>query len=46
MHVKATLIAAAYILVTLGVASLITGCTAMEEIGRATYHACKDGHCG
>lgn len=25
---------------------MLSGCATLEEVGRATYHACKDGLCG
>lgn len=39
MHIKAILLAAAYTLVVLGIATMITGC----EAARTIYHAQKDG---
>lgn len=46
MRVKALLIAAAYSLAILSAATMLMGCEAAREIGRAAYHACKDGLCG
>ena len=46
MRIKALLIATAYSLAILFAATLLMGCEAAREIGRATYHACKDGLCG
>lgn len=46
MRTKALLFAATYMLIILGVAIILTGCEAAREIGRATYHACRDGLCG
>lgn len=41
MGAKAVLLAAAYSLIMLGLASLLTGCAEVRTI----YHACKDGNC-
>lgn len=41
MQIKALLLAAAYSLVVLGIATMLTAC----ETGRALYHACRDGGC-
>lgn len=41
MRVKAILLATAYVLIVLGIASLLTAC----ETARAVVHACRDGLC-
>lgn len=46
MRVKALMIVAAYSLALFLAATMLMGCEAAREIGRATYHACKDGLCG
>lgn len=46
MRVKAMMIVAAYSLAIFFAATMLMGCEAAREIGRAAYHACKDGLCG
>lgn len=46
MRVKAMMIFTAYSLAIFFAATLLMGCEAASEIGRAAYNACKDGHCG
>lgn len=45
MRVKALMIAAAYSLAIVFAATLLMGCEAAREIGKAAYDACRDGLC-
>lgn len=41
MHIKALLLATAYTLVVLGIATMLTAC----EAAKTVYDACRGGYC-